>query len=58
MYLVKVPLLSSLGLGLLCVKGGANIGKGFLENPCLRFPRSEGLLPLCELLFLVTEQFL
>jgi hypothetical protein len=55
MYLVKVPLLSSLVLGPLSIKGCANIGKGFLENPRLRFPHGDGLLPLRELL--VTPRF-
>jgi hypothetical protein len=45
LYLVEVPFLSSLSLGLLCVNGGDDLGKGFLRNPCLLFPRGEGLRP-------------
>jgi hypothetical protein len=45
LYLAKVLFLSSLGLLLLRVDVSTNLGKGFLKNPHLLFPRGEGLLP-------------
>jgi hypothetical protein len=50
LYLVKVLLLSSLGLGPLHVKGGADLGEGFLGDPRFLFPHGKGLLPLRKLL--------
>jgi hypothetical protein len=50
LYLIEVLISGSLSPGPLCIKGGAILGKGFLRNPCLLFPRSEGLHPSCELL--------
>jgi hypothetical protein len=45
LYLVRVLLPSNLDLGLVCIKGGADLDDGFLRDPCLLHPRSEGFLP-------------
>jgi hypothetical protein len=50
LYLVEVLLPSSLGLGPLRVKGGADLGEGFLRDPRLLFPCDKGFLPPCKLL--------
>jgi hypothetical protein len=50
LYLVKVLLLSSLGLGPLHVKGDADLGEGFLGDPRFLFPHGKGFLPLLKLL--------
>jgi hypothetical protein len=50
LYLVEVFLPSSLDLSPLRIKGGANLGEGFLGHPRLLFPRGEGFLPLRNLL--------
>jgi hypothetical protein len=58
LYLVKVLPLSSLSLGLLRVKHGADLGEGFLGDPSFLFPRGEGFLHPCKLLLLREEQLL
>jgi hypothetical protein len=58
LYLVQVLLPSSLGLGLLRVKGGADLGEGFLKDPCFLFPRGKGFLPPCKLLLSHEERLL
>jgi hypothetical protein len=58
LYLIEVLFSSSISLGLLCIEVGADLGKGFLENPRLLFPRGEGFLPSRELLLSHEEQFL
>jgi hypothetical protein len=57
-HLVKVLFLSSLGLGLLCIEVGTDLGKGFLCNPRLLLPCGECLLPSRELLLPREEQIL
>jgi hypothetical protein len=49
-HLVEVLFLCSLGLGLLCIEVGTDLGEGFLRNTCLVFPHGERLLLLRELL--------
>jgi hypothetical protein len=58
LYLVKVLLPSSLGLGPLRVKGGADLGEGFLRDPRFLFPRGNGFLPPRKLLLSREEQLL
>jgi hypothetical protein len=58
LYLIEVLFSSSISLGLLRIEVGADLGKGFLENPRLLFPRGEGFLPSRELLLSHEEQFL
>jgi hypothetical protein len=58
LYLVKVLLLSSLGLGTLCVRSGADLGEGFLKDPRFLFPHGEGFLPPCKLLLSHEENVL
>jgi hypothetical protein len=48
LYLVKVLLPSSLGLGPLRVKGGAELDEGLLGDPLLLLTHSEGFLLSCE----------
>jgi hypothetical protein len=47
LHLIEVPL--SGGIGLLRVKGGANLDEALLKNPHLILPRGKGFLPPCEL---------
>jgi hypothetical protein len=55
LHLVKVLLPSSLGLGLLRVKGGTDLGEGFLGDPLFLFPRGMGFLPSGKLLLSCKE---
>jgi hypothetical protein len=45
LYPVAVLLLSSLSLGPLRIKGGTDLGEGFLRDLRLLFPHGEGFLP-------------
>jgi hypothetical protein len=58
LYLVKVLPPSSLSLGPLRVKGGADLGEGFLRDPHFPFPRGESFLPPRKLLLSREEQLL
>jgi hypothetical protein len=58
LYLVKVLPPSSLSLGPLRVKGGADLGEGFLRDPRFPFPRGESFLPPRKLLLSREEQLL
>jgi hypothetical protein len=58
MYLVEVHLPSSLGLSMLRVKGGADLGEDFLRDPLLLLTYGEGLLPPHKLLLSREEQLL
>jgi hypothetical protein len=56
LYLVEALLSSCLVLGPLRIKGGADLGEGFLRDPRLLFPCGEGFLPLRKLLLSHEEQ--
>jgi hypothetical protein len=58
MYLVKVLLPSSLGLILLRIKGGADLGDDFLRDPHFLFPCGKGFLSPCKLFLSREEQLL
>jgi hypothetical protein len=58
MYLVKVLLPGSLSLGPLRIKGGTDLGKGFLRDPCFLFPHDKGFLPPRKFLLSREEQLL
>jgi hypothetical protein len=49
-HLVKVLLVSSLGLGLFSIEVRTDLDKGILDDPSLLFPHDKGLLPLSQLL--------
>jgi hypothetical protein len=49
LHLVKVHFSGSIGLGLLCVKGGTDLDESLFGNARLILPRGEGFLPSCEL---------